>query len=290
MVVLEAVEVEAVGEIDPTDPCERDPDAERYEDQVRIEGLRLAYYAWPSEWLGLPTRDAQWRNRLAFQIFERELRLPEGQVMPWGQRAGAGRPDRLRRRLEPAVRGSRRGGAPRRPPAPAASPAAGRGHALPVAGADRAVQRGGGHRPGGGNRGADRPALPLPAAGGPAAARGARAAPARVPVLPAALRHPCRAGAGGTARCGAGGLGRLGAVRHVQQRPGDGLGAGAAAMVRAGPAGAGTGSCGIPDGHRPLRRGPRRLAAPARQPGGQAQRPDRGAGRSAGRRGGAASR
>ncbi len=87
VVVLEAVEVEAVGEIDPTDPCERDPDAERYEDQVRIEGLRLAYYAWPGEWLGLPTRDAQWRNRLAFQIFERELRLPEGQVMPWGQRA-----------------------------------------------------------------------------------------------------------------------------------------------------------------------------------------------------------
>ena len=83
ILVLEAVEHWQVEGADPFDQCERDLEAEAFEDQVRQDAGRLVYYAWPDEWLSLPAPDVAWRNRLAYQIFSREAQLDSAQAMPW---------------------------------------------------------------------------------------------------------------------------------------------------------------------------------------------------------------
>lgn len=83
VIVLEPVEHLQVAGEDPFDQCERDLDAEAFEDQQRQEGGRLLYYPWPVEWLPLPAPDTAWRNRLAWQIFTREALLGSAQAMPW---------------------------------------------------------------------------------------------------------------------------------------------------------------------------------------------------------------
>jgi hypothetical protein len=86
IVVAEPVEYDSL--IDPTgaaahSQCERDLEAEAFDDEVRQESTRLVYYAWPEEWLPLPAPDAQWRNRLAYEIFRREVTATESTRMPW---------------------------------------------------------------------------------------------------------------------------------------------------------------------------------------------------------------
>lgn len=86
IVVAEPVEYDNL--LDPTgaaahSQCERDLEAEAFDDEVRQESTRLVYYAWPEEWLPLPAPDAQWRNRLAYEIFRRELAARESTRMPW---------------------------------------------------------------------------------------------------------------------------------------------------------------------------------------------------------------
>ncbi|TDP61365.1 hypothetical protein [Roseateles toxinivorans] len=83
IVVLEPIEHYAIEGVDPFDQCERDLDAEAFEDQLRQDAGRLVWYAWPDEWLSLPAADATWRNRLAYRVFDREARLGSAQAMPW---------------------------------------------------------------------------------------------------------------------------------------------------------------------------------------------------------------
>jgi hypothetical protein len=86
IVVAEPIEYDSL--LDPSgeaaaSQCERDLEAEAFDDEVRQESTRLVYYAWPEEWLPLPTPDAQWRNRLAHEVFRREAALAASTRMPW---------------------------------------------------------------------------------------------------------------------------------------------------------------------------------------------------------------
>jgi hypothetical protein len=87
ILLLQPVTTEMVGELDPEDPCEQDPQNYAFEDWQRVDGCRLIFYAWPAEWLALPefteaTRDT-WRNRLAYEIFHAEAALGVDEVLPW---------------------------------------------------------------------------------------------------------------------------------------------------------------------------------------------------------------
>lgn len=80
LLLLQAVEYELL--LNGGDsPCERDLEAEAFDDEVRQEAGRLCYYPWPAEWLGLPAPGPQWRSELAAALFARERAL--GTAMPW---------------------------------------------------------------------------------------------------------------------------------------------------------------------------------------------------------------
>lgn len=88
VLVLQPVEVELKGRDTPRDPCEVDPSSDPFDDWQRVDGCRLVFYAWPDEWLALPSRTAwreAWRNALAHAIFERERQLAPGEAMPWNR-------------------------------------------------------------------------------------------------------------------------------------------------------------------------------------------------------------
>lgn len=84
IVLLQPVEHWRVDAPDRFDQCERDLDAEAFEDQQRRDAARLLYYAWPDEWLTLPAPDRQWRNRLAWRVFGRESEAGAS-ALPWLQ-------------------------------------------------------------------------------------------------------------------------------------------------------------------------------------------------------------
>jgi len=65
-----------------SDPCEFDPSEESMEDYQIVDGCRLILYAWPDDWLPLPTM-APLRNQIAWSIFRREAGRAEGDPMPW---------------------------------------------------------------------------------------------------------------------------------------------------------------------------------------------------------------
>lgn len=83
IVVLEPIEHRVVQGADPFDQCERDLDAEAFEDQARQDAARPVFYAWPDEWLPLPAPGNTWRNALAHAVFAREAQLGNSQSMPW---------------------------------------------------------------------------------------------------------------------------------------------------------------------------------------------------------------
>lgn len=83
LVLLQAIETHRVDGADPFDQCERDLDAEAFEDQQRQDGGRLLFYAWPDEWLPLWAPDVAWRNRLAHALFDREAALGDARALPW---------------------------------------------------------------------------------------------------------------------------------------------------------------------------------------------------------------
>ncbi|HEX4947614.1 MAG TPA: hypothetical protein VFZ34_13170 [Blastocatellia bacterium] len=83
ILVLQPIEVEVIGDFDAADQCELDPASYAYEDWLLVDGVRLLYYAWPTELLALPVQDAHWRNRLAYAVFEEEQKLEADDGMPW---------------------------------------------------------------------------------------------------------------------------------------------------------------------------------------------------------------
>ena len=90
VLVLQPIEVDRLGEFDPTDPCELDPcgeagDNRSFEDWRVADGVRLAWYAWPLEWRPLPAEGPTLRNELAWTIFQAEAGLAYGALLPWEQ-------------------------------------------------------------------------------------------------------------------------------------------------------------------------------------------------------------
>lgn len=83
IVVLQPVVAEVIGEFDPTDPCEVDPESYAFEDWLQVDGCRIVFYLWPREWLPLPPRDNRWRNRLAYTIFGAERQSGSLSALPW---------------------------------------------------------------------------------------------------------------------------------------------------------------------------------------------------------------
>ena len=92
ILLLQPIVTELVGEFDPSDPCELDPQNYAFEDWQLGDGCRLILYSWPFEWLNLPEVEddlsdpkilALWRNRLAYAIFSREKADSPQQNIPW---------------------------------------------------------------------------------------------------------------------------------------------------------------------------------------------------------------
>ena len=83
IVLLQAIEHWQVDGADPFDQCERDLEAEAFEDRQRRDAGRLLFYAWPDEWIAPLAPDLAWRNRLAHRLFEREAQLGAAEAMPW---------------------------------------------------------------------------------------------------------------------------------------------------------------------------------------------------------------
>jgi hypothetical protein len=82
VLVLQPVVAGEIGGFDPDDQCEIDPESFPFEDQQLTDACRLLLYLWPEEW-PLPAIDARWRNRLAYEIFERERWRSAGAPLPW---------------------------------------------------------------------------------------------------------------------------------------------------------------------------------------------------------------
>ncbi len=91
MLVLQPVTFESIATGDTgddcgsgsTSPCEVDPSALAFEDWQLVDGCRLLLYAWPDDWLPLPSRDDRWRNRLAWSVFGAEQGRAADAPMPW---------------------------------------------------------------------------------------------------------------------------------------------------------------------------------------------------------------
>lgn len=86
ILVLQPIVAELIGEFDPEDPCEQDPQNDAFADWQRVDGCRLVLYSWATEWRDLPdeAEDPQtWRNRIAYTVFAAEQALDQGQILPW---------------------------------------------------------------------------------------------------------------------------------------------------------------------------------------------------------------
>ena len=83
VLVLQPVTLELRGEFDADDPCEEDAQNYAFEDWQEIDGCRLIFYPWPAEWKVDAGFVNQWRNLLAYEIFEREMQLGADEVLPW---------------------------------------------------------------------------------------------------------------------------------------------------------------------------------------------------------------
>lgn len=87
VLVLQAVTTEQA-DADVSDPCDRcacDDDGVNFEDWRIADGARLVWYAWPvdAEGFALPEPGPQFRNRLAWSVFDAERRLAPDRMLPW---------------------------------------------------------------------------------------------------------------------------------------------------------------------------------------------------------------
>jgi hypothetical protein len=93
VLVLQPIVAEIVGRNNPTDPCEIDPQNDAFADWQKVDGCRLIWYSWATEWIPLPepgdlsnpANIDRWRNRLAYTIFNAEKDLAPDQVLPWAE-------------------------------------------------------------------------------------------------------------------------------------------------------------------------------------------------------------
>jgi hypothetical protein len=91
VLVLQPVVADIVGRPNPSNGCDLDPQADAFADWQRVDGCRLLWYAWPTEWLPLlepgdltdPVQRDRWRNRLAYTIFSAEKDNAPDQFLPW---------------------------------------------------------------------------------------------------------------------------------------------------------------------------------------------------------------
>ncbi|WP_291994989.1 hypothetical protein [Candidatus Accumulibacter sp. ACC003] len=91
IVLLQPLSADRIGEFDATDPCSLDGcgngNVIAFEDWRIGDAARLLWYAWPEEFMSLPTMPAgapgRWRNDLAWRIFDAERLLGADQTMPW---------------------------------------------------------------------------------------------------------------------------------------------------------------------------------------------------------------
>ena len=67
-----------------TDPCELDPADDPFADWQVLDGCRLGFFPWPSDWGPLPPVDSRFRNLLAYEIYGKEALAGEGNL-PWEQ-------------------------------------------------------------------------------------------------------------------------------------------------------------------------------------------------------------
>lgn len=82
VVLLQPVVLEKVGESDPDDPCEVDPEAIAFVDERLIDGCRVRLVPLPRDF-ELPSLDPEqpprWRNVLIYALFEAEAALAPGE-------------------------------------------------------------------------------------------------------------------------------------------------------------------------------------------------------------------
>lgn len=98
ILLLQPVETEELGRFNPDDACELDPEQLAFEDERRVDGCRVVYFPWPdySAWpagiaqlppagtrIPLPpevslSEQSQWRNALAYTVFDAERRQRVG--------------------------------------------------------------------------------------------------------------------------------------------------------------------------------------------------------------------
>ncbi len=83
VLLLQPVETELIGELDPQDPCEIDPQNDAFADWQLADACRLIWYAWPEEQVPLPAPGDRWRNRLVYAVFGAEQALGADDVLPW---------------------------------------------------------------------------------------------------------------------------------------------------------------------------------------------------------------
>lgn len=80
VLLLQPVTLQQANAIDPNRCTDWDDSARAYEDERSIDGVRLILHPWEGEEEGTGAAASQWRNRLAFAIFQREL---DEQPLPW---------------------------------------------------------------------------------------------------------------------------------------------------------------------------------------------------------------
>jgi hypothetical protein len=68
---------------DPNDPAELDPERHSLEDQRLVDGCALVLFAWPWNWPMPDPESLDWRNRLAWMIFDDERQRPYQTCSPW---------------------------------------------------------------------------------------------------------------------------------------------------------------------------------------------------------------
>lgn len=90
VLVMQPVRVETAP-LDPMDPCEHNAcdegtvnNADSFIDWRSADAVRLLWFVWPGEWRPLPgVPPAQWRNALAWTVFEAERQLAVDGTLPW---------------------------------------------------------------------------------------------------------------------------------------------------------------------------------------------------------------